>query len=457
MREKRTLVCETNDFKAKALRWADENCKGDSMTKMARKVGVEFGVEIKGRTWRRWYKDKKTEILATADNESELGSTRKSKHAVLHSEMKLFKDQLNEKCKSLYQRRNLTMEQISVEAAALKPKYPDLKLNKTCVFGRKWVENFCKEYGWSWRRILGRQKVLNETNLSQIDKEFSTILNDYSDENVFNLDESSLLTNSIGSYSMQKKGENQPREVNNLNDKERLTFMVGITKSGEKVFDVLILDKAKPHDLKCKKICDGHYSSDDDKKRKNYTLYRAGKDQLFATTKKGFTTRLLFRKYLHMINTKLAFEKRKMCLLLDNYPAHHFKWDTYKNWRRDQSKLVYTDSTTFTNLLLAYLPVNSTGAVQPADLGPNSYIQLKYQKSWNECENKDQVGRGAKIMMAFQSINLLDKSTIRHAWNESKLTSLNTNKEVNEETANELTLADSAFGENLESEFFEVF
>ena len=78
MREKRTVYYDTNDFKAKALRWADENCKGDSMPKMAKKVEVEFGVVVKERTWRRWYKEKKEAILATADNESELGSARKA-------------------------------------------------------------------------------------------------------------------------------------------------------------------------------------------------------------------------------------------------------------------------------------------------------------------------------------------------------------------------------------------
>ena len=51
MRETITIECETNDFKAKALRWADENCHGDSMAKMAKKVSAEFGIEIKRRTW----------------------------------------------------------------------------------------------------------------------------------------------------------------------------------------------------------------------------------------------------------------------------------------------------------------------------------------------------------------------------------------------------------------------
>ena len=68
MRETITIECETNDFKAKALRWADENCHGDSMAKMAKKVSAEFGIEIERRTWARWYQkswnltEKKTEI-----------------------------------------------------------------------------------------------------------------------------------------------------------------------------------------------------------------------------------------------------------------------------------------------------------------------------------------------------------------------------------------------------------
>ena len=451
MREKRTVYYDTNDFKAKALRWAEENCKGDSMTKMAKKVEVEFGVEVKGRTWRRWYREKKEAILASADNESELGSAGKSKHASFHSEMKLFKDKLNEKCKALYQKRNLTMEQITKEAVALKPEYPDLKMMKHCVFGRKWVQTFCKQYNWTWKRILGRQKVFNEANLPQIDKAINEVLKDYSDENIANIDESALLTNHIGMYSMQKKGENQPREVNNLNEKERLTFMVGLLKNGDTTFDTIIIDKAKPQDLKADKICDGYY--DDEKKKKNYTLYRVGPDRLFATTKKGFTTRALMKKYLQIQNAKLKFEKRKMVLTMDNYPGHHFRWETYKIWRQDETNLLYTDSTSFSNLLLLYLPVNSTGCCQPADLGPNSFVQMKYQKRWNACEKKEKVGRGQKILMGFEEISLLDKRTILHAWNESKLTSLNTSKPVDTETTSRIIEADSIYGENLESKF----
>ena len=73
MREKITVTAETNDFKAKALRWADENCEGDSMPKMAKKVQAEFGVEIKVRTWRHLFREKKSEIFATADNGADLG------------------------------------------------------------------------------------------------------------------------------------------------------------------------------------------------------------------------------------------------------------------------------------------------------------------------------------------------------------------------------------------------
>ena len=113
MRETITIECETNDFKAKALRWADENCHGGSMAKMARKVSAEFGIEIKRRTWARWFTKKKVAILAAAGDEAEKGLIRKSKKAITDPEMKQFRDKLNEKCQDLYQCRNLTKEQIT--------------------------------------------------------------------------------------------------------------------------------------------------------------------------------------------------------------------------------------------------------------------------------------------------------------------------------------------------------
>ena len=54
-------------------------------------------------------------------------------------------------------------------------------------------------------------------------------------------------------YSMQQKRENQPREVKSLNEKERISFLVSSTKSGEKIFDILVIDKNKPNDLKVEK------------------------------------------------------------------------------------------------------------------------------------------------------------------------------------------------------------
>ena len=141
-----------------------------------------------------------------------------------------------------------------------------------------------------------------------------------------------------------------------------------------------------------------------------------------------------------------------MLLIMDNYSSHHFEWDSYRNWRKTKIGFVYKDETTFSNLTLLYLPTNSTGATQPADLGPNSFIQQKYQKSWNLTENKTLIGRGYKIGLAFDSVDLLDNATITHAWNSSKLTSLNTTSMIDAETINEIELADEVYGETLESE-----
>ena len=149
MRETKLTECKTNGFKAKALRWAENNCQGDSMTKMAKKVSAEFGVEIKRRTWAHWYTKKRLAILTAADNEVEQGSISKSKKAITDPEMTLFRDQLNEICKRLYQSQSLTKEQITYEANKLKVQFPELKISKNVVFGRKWVQTFMAAYGWS--------------------------------------------------------------------------------------------------------------------------------------------------------------------------------------------------------------------------------------------------------------------------------------------------------------------
>ena len=72
----------TNACKAKAIIWARENCPGDSMPKMAKKVQKEFDSEIpvlSVRTWARWYKSKAGEILALAAAEETSGSLKKSR------------------------------------------------------------------------------------------------------------------------------------------------------------------------------------------------------------------------------------------------------------------------------------------------------------------------------------------------------------------------------------------
>ena len=146
----------TNACKAKAIRWAMENCANDSMAKMARKVEREFESEIGRlpvRTWFRWYKVRAAEILALAEAEEKSSCTTKSKNARYSLEMRQFTDQLFERVMERYPDGKFKHQDISMLAVELKSEFTDLNLpNSNCNFSAKFVRTFLTTYSFTYQQ-----------------------------------------------------------------------------------------------------------------------------------------------------------------------------------------------------------------------------------------------------------------------------------------------------------------
>ena len=118
--------------------------------------------------------------------------------------------------------------------------------------------------------------------------------------------------------------------------------------------------------------------------------------------------------------------------------AHILDWSAYTEWRKSSGKVVYVDTVSFTHLELAYLPANTTGLCQPADLIYNAQVQQQYAIWFNNQPDKFSIPRGEKLVKITEILDEVSPKIIKAAWNSSELTSLHTKEETDDETKTQL-------------------
>ena len=167
----------------------------------------------------------------------------------------------------------------------------------------------------------------------------------------------------------------------------------------------------------CKKI----YELKKDGNERKHSFYKLSEKSLYTTSNKGFITRRHWNYILSKIDRELEKQKRKIVLLCDNLCSHIRAevWDQYVKFRKNPgTNPCFVDQASYKNLLIIYLPPNSTATTQPIDQGYVAQIQVKFEKILNErLIHRIQFTRAEKVTTIAKLCEETPKKVVASCWN----------------------------------------
>lgn len=200
-----------------------------------------------------------------------------------------------------------------------------------------WLDKFKQRHGISFKTVQGEAEAVNMSSLKEWQcRIVRPLLEQFSPNDVFNLDETGLFWQLLPNKTMAFRGE---RCTSGKKSKERITLLAGANMSGSEKLPLLVIGKSKkPRCFKNKEIP---------------LNYRANK--------KAWMTANIFEETLKSWDRKLGQKRRKVLLFLDNCSAHP----------RD----IELD-----NIRMVFFPPNTTAKSQPMDQGVIENMKRHYKK-----------------------------------------------------------------------------
>ena len=161
-----------------------------------------------------------------------------------------------------------------------------------------WLNRFKARHGILFRKISGKEKVVNDVALSSWKE---TVLRDtlqrLNPSDTYNADETALVYRMLPTQSFVEKGDSCK---GTKQSKERLTVLVACSMSGERL-PLLVIGKSK--NPQCFKGI------------KNLpTVYDANKN--------AWMTSSIFEVWIRALDKHMMEKKRKICMVIDNCAAH---------------------------------------------------------------------------------------------------------------------------------------
>lgn len=201
-----------------------------------------------------------------------------------------------------------------------------------------WIQRWKKRHAIKASAISGEsgsvnQSVVDEWKNNQLQK----ILEKYSPQDIYNVDETGLFWKAMPTRTLAFKGE---KCSGGKQAKQRITVLVGGSMAGEKLPLLVIGKSAKPRCFKNKRL---------------------PTSLSYFANKKAWMVSSLFEDWLRKFDRKMKADKRKVVLIIDNCPAH-------------------PAVPGLTNVELVFLPPNTTSVSQPMDGGIIRNLKLYYRK-----------------------------------------------------------------------------
>ena len=202
-----------------------------------------------------------------------------------------------------------------------------------------WLERFKSRHAIVFKRVCGESNdvATDSEALSDWKRKLATILKDYLPSDIFNADETGIFYKLMPDKTLEFKSVSCH---GGKQSKERLTAMVCANMSGTEKLPLLVIGKsANPRCFKNVKRIPTEYQAN----------------------KKAWMTSEIFTSWAKKLDAQMLRQKRKICLIIDNCPAHpHVK---------------SMKATT-----LVFLPPNTTSVTQPMDQGIIRNLKVHYRK-----------------------------------------------------------------------------
>lgn len=239
-----------------------------------------------------------------------------------------------------------------------------------------WLSNWKIRNNVVFRKICGENASVDQSICSHWLVKYLPIINQYSPDDVYNVDETGLFHKCLPSQTFLLKGENC---AGGKNSKERVTILLGSNMTGtDKIKPLLIGKSAKPRCFKGIKTYPLDYESN----------------------KKAWMTSALFEKWLSNFDKKMSLKGKKVHLLIDNCTAHNTKKKFY-------------------SIKVEFLPPNTTSQLQPMDQGIIQNFKILYRKEViRKMVNDIDEGRSFSInllqtmLMCYKAWENFEKTTI---------------------------------------------
>ena len=122
---------------------------------------------------------------------------------------------------------------------------------------------------------------------------------------------------------------------------------------------------------------------------------------------------------LEQLNTNAMTMNKKYALCVDGLSSHFLYFDTFKEWKndkkRDANDVIFTDTTTYSNLHLFYFAPSTTSTCQPLDGGAFCWLQAKYRAWLNNylITNNEKPVKKDMIEFVFNLMESLPKHIIQ--------------------------------------------
>jgi hypothetical protein len=221
-------------------------------------------------------------------------------------------------------------------------------------------------------------------------KKISTLIENYEDKNIYNIDETGLYYQAESGKTYISGAEYANKDLRGTKkSKQRLTVLVGASLSGEKLPLLVIGKSAKPR-------CLANVSS-------YPTMYRSQPSAWMDSN--------LFIEYLNRLDRKYFVEQRKCVFFIDNCRAH----PPIEHLNHLQS------------IQVIFFPPNVTSMCQPMDMGIIANLKVNYKNYLSKSKNlhleNDQVFNVNVLDAMYflkKSWEDVKPSTIQHCFNKAQ-------------------------------------
>ena len=158
-----------------------------------------------------------------------------------------FWNQLDINMMKIYEKGVNITHDILVSRAKILQKTDQFKNEKDVInlkFTQTWREQFYKTYGYSYKRIRGSKHYIPQKAIDHCRQRIRNQINNYSNADIVNFDESGFNPFANSAYSMQitpQDGSTVGRKQ--FDNKKRITILVGTTADGKLFLPILFIMK----------------------------------------------------------------------------------------------------------------------------------------------------------------------------------------------------------------------